>query len=181
MHHANLIEEQIESCCKLLLIFREERESFGEQETVDLSLVMKMLKRKKDILASFETQKNLMASIRETGYQDEVLEKKLLKELGKILEQLLVIDQENEVLLRNILTKKPGKSEVKRNSIKSPMRPSLPFCPENKKAKEQVTDAVPSISEPLPAPAMTSDFQKNTAAMNKLNHFSRSRLKAYGA
>ena len=130
MHHANLIEEQIESCSKLLQLFRDERVTFGESETVDLNLVMKMLKRKQDILASFETQKKLMSSIRESGYQNEDLEKKLLKELSRLFEQLLVIDQENEILLREVLTKKPGKAKAKPQS--SPMRPGLPFCPSNK-------------------------------------------------
>ena len=168
MQHANLIEEQIESCRKLLQIFRDERESFGESETIDLNLIMKMLKRKQDILQSFEMQKKLMSDIRESGYQDEESEKLLLKELGKILEQLLVIDQENEVLMRDMLTKKPGKAAVSQNNGMPSLRPGLPFCP-GKKPLSSVNPAVNTLP----------DAQVNSTAQNNL--FSRNRLKAYGA
>lgn len=173
MHHANLIEEQIESCSKLLQLFRDERVTFGESETVDLNLVMKMLKRKQDILASFETQKKLMSSIRESGYQNEDLEKKLLKELSRLFEQLLVIDQENEILLREVLTKKPGKAKAKPQS--SPMRPGLPFCPSN---KAKVNDSADLSNK---EDSTMVNVSQSTAALSKLNHFSRNRLKAYGA
>ena len=35
-------------------------------------------------------------------------EKKLLRELSRLLEQLLVIDQENEVMMRDLLTRTPA-------------------------------------------------------------------------
>ena len=167
MLNASLIEKQIINCRNLLKVFREERESYTDDPTVDLKMVMRMLNRKQEILTSFQKQKDLMSSIKEQGYQDEAQEKMLLRELGKILEQLLVIDQENEILLRDMVTKKPGASNS--NSQSPTLRPSLPYCPESQ-AKEE--------AEPVQETALPVD---DNPAMAKINRFSRMKLKAYGA
>ena len=167
MLNASLIEKQIINCRNLLKVFREERESYTDDPTVDLKMVMRMLNRKQEILTSFQKQKDLMSSIKEQGYQDEAQEKMLLRELGKILEQLLVIDQENEILLRDMVTKKPGASNS--NSQSPTLRPSLPYCPENQTKEE---------AEPVQETALPVD---DNPAMAKINRFSRMKLKAYGA
>ncbi len=169
MQHASLIEKQIHNCRDLLKVFKEERESYSDNPQADLQMVMRMLNRKKEILTSFQKQKELMSSIREQGYQDENQEKMLLRELGKILEQLLVIDQENEILLRDQLGKKPGKNT--NSDSQAVLKPSLPYCPGKKEekttaAQSPVTPEVESTEDP---------------AMAKINRFSRMKLKAYGA
>ena len=166
MPNASLIEKQIVNSRNLLKVFREERESYTDDPGVDLKMVMRMLNRKKEILTSFQKQKELMSSIKEQGYQDEVQEKVLLRELGKVLEQLLVIDQENEILLREMVSKKPG---AKNNSNSAPtLRPSLPYCPEAQEEEKPVSSAPEEVQEEDPA-------------MAKINRFSRMKLKAYGA
>ena len=167
MLNASLIEKQIINCRNLLKVFREERESYTDDPTVDLKMVMRMLNRKQEILTSFQKQKDLMSSIKEQGYQDETQEKMLLRELGKILEQLLVIDQENEILLRDMVTKKPGANNS--NSQSPTLRPSLPYCPEG-----QLKEEAESIQE-------TALPVEDNPAMAKINRFSRMKLKAYGA
>lgn len=169
MQHASLIEKQIHNCRDLLKVFKEERESYSDNPAADLQMVMRMLNRKKEILTSFQKQKELMSSIREQGYQDENQEKMLLRELGKILEQLLVIDQENEILLRDQIGKKPGKSS--RSETAPTLKPSLPFCPGQKEEKSTATQL------PVTPEAENSE----DAAMAKINRFSRMKLKAYGA
>ena len=169
MQHASLIEKQILNCRDLLKVFKEERESYSDNPAANLQMVMRMLNRKKEILTSFQKQKELMSSIREQGYQDENQEKMLLRELGKILEQLLVIDQENEILLRDQLGKKPGKNS--RNESQTVLKPSLPYCPGQKEEKNTVAQT-PVSPEPVSA---------EDPAMAKINRFSRMKLKAYGA
>ena len=167
MPNASLIEKQIVNCRNLLKVFREERESYTDNPTTDLKMVMRMLNRKQEILTSFLKQKELMSSIKEQGYQDEVQEKVLLRELGKILEQLLVIDQENEILLRDMVSKKPGATS--NSSSATTLRPSRPFCPEVTPEEEIIVKTV--VEEP----------QEEDPAMARINRFSRMKLKAYGA
>lgn len=168
MQNASLIEKQIDNCRDLLKVFKEERESYTDNPEVDLQMVMRMLQRKQEILTSFQKQKTLMTSIREQGHQDENQEKMLLRELGKLLEQLLVIDQENEILLRDQLGKKPGSNDHK--PINSTLKPGLPYCPE---AKEDQSQQLPLTPETVPV--------EEDPAMAKINRFSRMKLKAYGA
>lgn len=166
MLNASLIEKQIVNCRNLLKVFREERESYTDDLAVDLKMVMRMLNRKQEILTSFQKQKELMSSIKEQGHQDEAQEKVLLRELGKVLEQLLVIDQENEILLRDMVSKKPGSQN---KSTSSPaLRPSLPYCPEGQEEEKAPVSTVVEAPEENPA-------------MAKINRFSRMKLKAYGA
>ena len=169
MQNASLIEKQIINCRNLLKVFQEERESYTDDITVDLKMVMRMLNRKQEILTSFQKQKELMSSIKEQGYQDENQEKMLLRELGKILEQLLVIDQENEILLRDMVGKKPGQDNSSVNS--TALKPGLPFCPNT---NEKPLD-------PQPAPTAAAPETPANPAMAKINRFSRMKLKAYGA
>ena len=170
MQTKDLIEEQITNCRDLLKVFKDERETYGESETVNLNVVVAMIKRKQDLLTSFGKQKDIMQEIREHGHQNEESEKTLLRELGSILEQLLVIDQENEVLLRDLLRKKPGKKVSTANSINQ--SPDLPFCPGQRKAKKI---AIPAIVN------KQSAQEKSIKLQDKLNLFSRNKLRSYGA
>ena len=170
MQTQNLIEEQITNCRELLTIFKDERETYGDSDAVNLDQVVTMIKRKQEILGSFSKQKEIMQSIKEHGHQDENAEKKLLRELGGILEQLLVIDQENEVLLRDLLRKKPGKKSSPAASISQ--TPDLPFCP----GKKRQTAKASQVNIPVKV-----DKKKADALQDKLNLFSRNKLRAYGA
>ncbi|NQZ57099.1 MAG: hypothetical protein HRT88_06465 [Lentisphaeraceae bacterium] len=169
MNTTTLLNEQIDNCRQLLKVFKDERESFSTNGDINLAYVMKSLQRKKEILKSFETQKQIMTSMRQSPI-GETEEKTLLRELGSILEQLLVIDQENEVMLRDLLSHKPGKAKVTTNTApeNSNMRPRLPFCPgQNLAPKKQLQNNMASAAE-------------TTTITEKGNLFSRNRLKAYG-
>lgn len=159
-----LINEQINSCRQLLQVFKDERESFSSNGDINLSYVMKSLERKKEILKSFETQKQIMNSVNQ-NLLGEVQEKALLRELSSLLEQLLVIDQENEIMLRDLLSHKPRKKESIHNvNGKNPhYRPQLPFCPKQNNSQEQSPEVI-----------------SNTTIADKSKLFSRNRLKAYG-
>ena len=169
MQTTDLIEKQITNCQELLTVFKSERETYGDSESINLNSVMGMLKRKQDILQSFGEQRVIMQDIQSNGHQDEINEKKLLRELGSILEQLLVIDQDNEVLLRNLLGKQPGKAPKKSQSNIS-QSPELPFIPGQRKIK----------TTPV-APPQENVKEKFAILQEQPHLFSRKKLKAYGA
>lgn len=173
MQTQNLIEEQISSCRDLLEVFKDERETYGDSNGVNLDLVVTMIKRKQDILSTFGKQKDLMLSIRENGHENPDSEKKLLRELGSLLEQLLVIDQENEVLLRNIISKKPANKTKNCNTVSQ--SPELPFCPGQKQTKTFTPPAAVAPLQQMIAKPNAEQLQES------MNHFSRNKLKAYAS
>ncbi|MCM8530357.1 MAG: hypothetical protein NE330_04285 [Lentisphaeraceae bacterium] len=173
MQTQNLIEEQISSCRDLLEVFKDERETYGDSNGVNLDLVVTMIKRKQDILSTFGKQKDLMVSIRENGHENPESEKKLLRQLGSLLEQLLVIDQENEVLLRNIISKKPASNAQAKTTLSQ--SPELPFCPGQKQKK---TFTPPTAVTPL---QQTIAQPKSEQLQESMNRFSRNKLKAYAS
>jgi len=169
MQKETLIEEQINNCQELLKVFKEERENFSDNNSIDLNSVMNSLKRKQQILQSFEVQKEIMKNIGNDA-ESEKNEKKLLRELSRLLEQLLVIDQENEVMMRDLLTQTPAKA-AKRQGSEASFRPRLPFCP----GQDRPLNTSPSLSKSAPSkPSESAPVADNS------NLFSRNRLKAYG-
>ncbi|MCH2204312.1 MAG: hypothetical protein MK132_00355 [Lentisphaerales bacterium] len=172
MQTQNLIEEQITNCRELLKIFKDERETYGDSSSINLDQVVIMIKRKQEILTTFSRQKEIMQGIKEHGHQNEETEKKLLRELGGILEQLLVIDQENEVLLKNLLRKRPVDTTKSSQTSSISQTPDLPFCPGKRRQPRKVKQTVSSVK---------NDVKQADLLQNKLNHFSRNKLRAYGA
>ncbi len=179
MQNAGLIEKQIVNCRNLLKIFKEERESYSESTEIDMQMVMRMLQRKQEILTSFQMQKQFIEAIREEGHQDENQEKILLRELGKLLEQLLVIDQENEILLRSQIGKKPNLKE-KNSQNHSPLKPELPFCPKPRNINNFTEQSQTIIETPSTNTSAEEEVTDDNQILNKMNRFSRFKLKAYG-
>ena len=73
--------------------------------------------------------------VNDTSSNDDCkVQKDGLRELGSILEQLLVIDHENEKLLRKLLSVKPSRATNTRtlaptNSARPALQTQLPFFP----------------------------------------------------
>ncbi len=185
MQNAGLIEKQINNCRNLLKVFKEERESYSETQEIDMQMVMRMIQRKQEILTSFQMQKQFIEAIREEGHQDENQEKILLRELGKLLEQLLVIDQENEILLRSQIGRKPNLKD--KSSASTPtLKPELPFCPKPRDLRSlenNFSDQTPPLTGNAQATASSNlnSSDENDSSLVKINRFSRFKLKAYGA
>ena len=89
------LDQQIDNCQKLLRMFQEEREQYTERQSLELHDVLESMKQKQRLVEVFEVQKQFA----ENPPQSEA-ERKQLRVLGELLEQLLVIEQENEILLR---------------------------------------------------------------------------------
>jgi len=104
---SHALEEQIGSCRQLLDVFRRERQLCLENGSISQEEVRKMLQTKLRLLQVFEEQKELVKRAAVTDVRTEA-EKPQLRELAALLEQLLIIDQENEALLRECLSGAPA-------------------------------------------------------------------------
>jgi flagellar biosynthesis/type III secretory pathway chaperone len=121
------IQEQIESCKQLLEMFKEEHQKYLESDSISVKEVIRTLQNKQKLLSMFEKQKQQFIACDEDTNEDEQPQRKqLLRELSSLLEQLLVIDQENELLLRNLMpdSNKPAKSNAQPPRRTSPRRSS---------------------------------------------------------
>ena len=129
------IYEQVTSCKKLLRLFQDERKLYQASKNIGPKEVKEILERKKLIVSAFEEQHHLIKVLRAENpalnSEEERLQKENLRILGALLEQLLVIDYENEKLLRAILS--PGSSSQPGSNGNSALRPSMqkqmPFIP----------------------------------------------------
>jgi len=100
-----VIRKQIESCRELLKIFQNERQLYLDRPNINLDDVTRILCRKKQLVEIFDQQQQFIRDFKNqaqsSGDSDD---KELMRELGSVLEQLLVIDHENEKLLRHCLS-----------------------------------------------------------------------------
>lgn len=106
---AAIIRRQIENCKGLLGVFQDERKSYQEQRQLAPRDTMEILKRKKQIFDMFEEQHSTLKAMSQAAESENSTEKKeLLRDLSSLIEQLLVIDHENEKLLREQMTSRPA-------------------------------------------------------------------------
>ena len=129
------IQNQVVSCKKLLKVFQDERQVYNIKKNVGIKEVKIILARKKQIVTAFEAQHTVLKELRSSEVHSGDREQKdTLRELGSILEQLLVIDHENEKLLRKILSVQPSKTTNTRaltpvSSARPSLQRQLPFVP----------------------------------------------------
>lgn len=99
------IVRQIGSCKSLLELFQRERRLYTDNDDIGQDDVMRMLDAKLRVLKVFEEQKALLREAAEKPLDGAAADeqREMLRELAGLLEQLLVIDQENELLLRRIM------------------------------------------------------------------------------
>jgi len=170
------IESQIESCKALLAVFQEERSIYREGRGLSKDEMSATLERKCKLLSLFDGQRKLLKSIEAEGSSvpEEVKEKRkeLMRALGSVLEQLLVIDQENERLMREAATtvRRPSFAAAvaarQRPSLQMQL-PLMPFsqatapsrAPINRAPLEKIDASVkpakPASSAVAPAPAIS--------------------------
>jgi len=102
--NTNPILQKIESCRNLLKLFQKERNLFLSKKELTTADIMPMLKMKKQLIDIIDNSNSTTIPVQQAD------NKKLLLELGSILEELLVIDRENELLLKTLLKKNEDKS-----------------------------------------------------------------------
>lgn len=132
------IQSQVESCKKLLKVFQDERQVYNVKKSVGIKEVKTILARKKLIVSAFEQQHSVLKELKTAQAtvtkEDDRTQKETLRELGSILEQLLVIDHENEKLLRKLLSVKPSQVTNTRSlgtpgTARPALQRQLPFVP----------------------------------------------------
>ncbi|OGV34068.1 MAG: hypothetical protein A2020_01205 [Lentisphaerae bacterium GWF2_45_14] len=158
---AGVIRHQIENCKNLLCVFQDERKTYQEKRQLGTRDVMEILKKKKQIFDVFEQQHALLKEIGEAPDNEEVRagKKELLSDLSAVIEQVLVIDHENEKLLREQMS---SRSAISSNSASfSRERPALqrqlPFVPGQNAFR--IMAAKPTAVEVLAKPSIPETAQ----------------------
>ncbi len=108
-------EEQVLNCKHLLSIFQSERQMYHESDLINIKSIMSMLKEKKALIDNFCSWEEQLFNHNVDIFNAEVV-KNWVSELKGIFEQLLIIDTENEILLKKRLNKS---SNTKKETLKS--------------------------------------------------------------
>ena len=107
LNYCNTIQLAINECQNLLKIFKKERTDFvnNTKGKIPLEEITKSLIEKNNILDSFFVQQKILKKIQKEDFINNDLKnnfhQKKLQELTNILEQLLIISNENEKIIRN--------------------------------------------------------------------------------
>ncbi|OGV54735.1 MAG: hypothetical protein A2X49_09690 [Lentisphaerae bacterium GWF2_52_8] len=169
------LEAQIKNCKGLLSVFQDERKLYQEKGEAPQRDVNEIIKRKKQIVEAFEKQHQLFRELQqcsENAASDDKgsFERRrlLIRELAGVLEQLLVIDQENEKLLRSLTCTKPTfqQSMAKQRPA---LQTRLPFMPNHSAASAIGTISMPppaakTISPAIQRPAIAAVAAKSATA-----------------
>lgn len=154
------IREQMESCKALLSVFQDERKRYltgvmpSQKELLDTisrkTQLVDMFDRQREILKHMEEDKNAVESVKTER-------KTLVRDLAAVLEQLLVIDHENERLLRELsVCSKPSFSSSSSFSRQRPalqrQLPLMPFDASRSGRFAPAAPVAPAIQRSTPAP-----------------------------
>jgi flagellar biosynthesis/type III secretory pathway chaperone len=100
------LKSRIESCRGLLEVFQQERQMLQARQDIDPSSILGMLKLKLRLVDSMaEHQHAVQAETQQLDPADSgnPQRREHVRELASLLEQLLVIERENQLLLRRLL------------------------------------------------------------------------------
>lgn len=102
------IEKQIASCRALLSLFQTKRQLCADQTPPPLAKIIGLLRHMKEVMFDFETHQGEMRRAMRGGApdRDENKRQRLTAELGTLLEQLVMLQHENEQVVRRLFA--PG-------------------------------------------------------------------------
>ena len=104
---SEMIETQIVNCQTLLQVFLKERQFYLDKDELKMEDVTKILLKKMTFISKLDELKKIVKLSQNHNVNDNGIEGKkkrsLVRELGELLEQLLVIEHENELLFRKLL------------------------------------------------------------------------------
>jgi flagellar biosynthesis/type III secretory pathway chaperone len=183
------LEEQVKSVKELLDVFRQERQSYVAKQRVGMRELAEFIDRKKRILVAFDQQRDVMARLKQTvsSPDDASTHRKriLVRELASVIEQLLVIDQENEKLLKTLLahrgTLATGSGERTVPVVRPALTPRMPFFPGNRTEKRAARPVPETVVANPSQPVVASVVSPPPVAPPPVSGVrpSRSRLKDY--
>ncbi len=183
------IAEQISECKKLMALFQTEREQLMNNNQIKKKEIVEYLKRK-SILADEILKKVSFFATLANGTLDKDLDaKKKIRDLSAKLEQLLVIDTENERLVKEFFATNnadkrsiPAKRLQKKNFS---LNTALPLMPNfNNSVVEPVRSAFSNNKEVTIENKDITKEQRITVKdlqVNKKTSPSRNKLKNYGS
>ena len=106
---ADMLSEQIDTCKNLLGIFLDERQVFLDKEHVNLKEILPLLQKKCHLAERLTEMKQTFNPYESNdGFESAIqpkVKRQLIRELGALLEQLLVIEHENELLIKQSIKK----------------------------------------------------------------------------
>jgi hypothetical protein len=148
------IEEQLSRCKSLLSMFMEERNRRPDGKAAGRGDILRSMLCKKqlaDVLS--EKQAELCGMLRAEAAEpgDDEKRRALIRELAGTLEQLLVIDYENEKLIRSAMTSSEPARAVMPNRAPAPAPAAAGFRP--RPALQQRLPFLPPSFSPSAAPS----------------------------
>ncbi len=172
------ISKELESCSELLNVFQQERKLYCGSASIGISEITNILEQKKRLVEIFDRQHLLMKELREKGNacpaDAQTANRDLMRRLGAVLEQLLVIDHENEKLLReNVSSRRLNNTPapVVAGSENSRTRPALqrqmPFIPgartvASAPVNAALVNAAPPVAAPIAVPRSAVEAEPAT-------------------
>ncbi len=171
------LDGQIESCRQLLAVFQEERGVYNQGRPLTKEELASTLDRKLKLVSLFERQRELFKEIgAELPEEFGQRRKERLRVLAGLLEQLIVIDQENERMMRDTSSsRRPAQPLNPFNSRPRPalqiQLPLMPFGPSSARPVEAPAPAA-ATARPAPAavPAAASDASAKESALQKVRN-----------
>lgn len=104
------LESSITKCRELVQVFRKEHDLLASGENVGAGEVLGMLKTKLQLVNTVSQHEAALGSVPPQEVSDTQREQ--LQELGELLETLLVLERENQVLLRNAVRVEQAKTDA---------------------------------------------------------------------
>lgn len=148
---SQVINDQVNSCKKLLKLFQGERQLYITKESVGVKEVKAILEKKKMIVEAFEGQHAILKKLKSEQAKispvDEKEQREGLRVLSSLLEQLLVIDHENEKLLKKLLSVNTNNQATSRRLMprnntqatqRAALQTQLPFVPDTTSNKDTI-------------------------------------------
>lgn len=146
-------ETELQDCQQLARCYQEEREFYLTHESVSEAEMLALQKRKVQLVSRLDAHRNWLPLLAPRPGATDTL-KAPLRKLAGLLEQLLVIDRENELLLRQRLqrtsTSGAGLGQALRQA---PTRAAIPAGPAAPTAPAPVANRVTPMIFPRLQPA----------------------------
>ena len=101
--HLQNIRNQIHQCEKLLHVYQKEHRLLLSDDCQDLSDMSPIVEMKMRLMRTFDLQQKFITTLESETDAVDIESRELLRELSRRIEQLLVLDRENELLLRRLL------------------------------------------------------------------------------
>jgi hypothetical protein len=109
------LHERIESCRDLLDVFQKERQLLQSGQPMKPANILDMLQLKLRLVDSMADSQGAIQGELERGRAGNTPDegkREQIRELGSLLEKLLVIERENQMLLRRLIAAEPGQKPV---------------------------------------------------------------------